>query len=135
MKFILTISLMLFLTSVSFSQSKVTYDSPDWELNAIGTEPFWNLSLDEDDAEFSTIDSRLIKFVTVNQIKVEGEREDFITTFRLSSRSNTAFVTIKKCENSCSDGMSDNKYDYEIVLILNGKKAYYGVGNLVTDND
>ncbi|HRE40037.1 MAG TPA: hypothetical protein PLG90_01795 [Ignavibacteria bacterium] len=134
MKKLILVIFILLISITSYSQTTITFDTPQWELKIIGTEPFWDMELDNNDAEFKLFDNETIKFNKVKQIFVVGMQTEFITTFSLSSKKNFGYLTVKRCDTPCNDGMSENNYAYEIIFILNGKEAYYGVGNMIIDN-
>jgi len=61
-------------------------------------------------------------------------QSDFIMIFKLENVIvNPAYLIIKKTEKcKCSDGMSDNEYEYESYLIMD-KTTYYGCGRKGTN--
>jgi uncharacterized membrane protein len=86
--------------------------------HAVGTEPFWNLLIDEHNLTFAQPDSQPITQPTPRVIiGVAGE-------IYQSPRINVNIV-----HGSCSDGMSDRAYPDKVQVTVDGKQ-YNGCGGL-----
>lgn len=88
----------------------------------LGNEPFWGLDIDfEKTMQFSTPDGGLVSAPAVMAKKAQ----DGALIYESQAEGNTLKVTVRK--EDCSDGMSDNRYNYSITVVVNGKQ-YKGCG-------
>lgn len=122
--FLLLTFLSLFFVNTSFVQQ------PPSGYQVVGTEPFWSLMITETKAEFDLMDSKKINFDSIKKMNFEGTSEGYGFGFQVSSKDNSGVILFRKCDNGCSDGMSEVKYTYEAFFIFNGK-IYCGAANAV----
>lgn len=95
------------------SQAKTSETTPtklgSWK--AIGTEPFWNLQIKEDTILLTTlgnqIDSTYYELVSHRD---EGNLQLFI--LQNPNNQEQLNITFIKENSTCSDGMSDNEFEY-----------------------
>lgn len=83
---------------------------------AFGTEPFWSVTVNRNGIVYSSPEVSKRTYPYVAPIKAEGRPIDVVRVYRLNGQPNGTLI-IKKTD-SCSDGMSDNVYPYEAILIL-----------------
>ncbi|MCX7594971.1 MAG: hypothetical protein N2235_14675 [Fischerella sp.] len=87
------------------------------EIIALGTEPFWSVTVNKNGIVYSSPENRKLSFPYVTPLKAAGRPPDLLRVYRLRSKANSNLLIIKKV-NSCSDGMSDKNYPYSATLIL-----------------
>jgi uncharacterized membrane protein len=86
--------------------------------HALGTEPFWNLLIDEHDLTFSTPDAALVTQPTPRVIiGIAGEIYQ------------TPRINVNIVHGSCSDGMSDRVYPDKVQVTVDGAR-FDGCGGL-----
>jgi uncharacterized membrane protein len=86
--------------------------------HAVGTEPFWNLLIDEHDITFVQADAQPIKQATPKVIiGIAGE------IYR------TPRIDVNIVHAQCSDGMSDRTYPDKLQVTVDGKR-FNGCGGL-----
>lgn len=86
--------------------------------HALGTEPFWNLLIDQDDVTFTQPDAKPIKQPTPKVIVgIAGE------IYR------TQRIDVNIVHAHCSDGMSDRAYPDTVQVTVDGKR-FNGCGGL-----
>lgn len=93
------------------------------KLYAIGTEPFWNLSIDSAQARFKILDWKEEKsFLYQNNSSEAG-------TVRLVARNKNASdsLTVLLTRQFCSDGMSDILFEYRVEVMYKSA-TYNGCG-------
>jgi uncharacterized membrane protein len=91
---------------------------PPAPYHALGTEPFWNLLIDEHDLTFTQPDAQPIRQPTPRAITgVAGE------TYQ-SPR-----ITVNIVHARCSDGMSDRSYPDTVQVTVDGRQ-FNGCGGL-----
>lgn len=104
------------------------------EFIALGTEPFWNVTIRKNGIVYSSPDTRRLTFRLrsplalrlrsgltfpyVTPLKAAGRPADLVRVYRLTSKGNSMMIILKKV-SACSDGMSDKNYPYSATLILN----------------
>lgn len=86
--------------------------------DCLGSEPFWKLSISSKQITFKH-DSLNIDMPSVEPKAAENMNIDHIRVFQTRRNSQDVFVIIQK--QSCTDGMSDDVFEYEGLVILNGK--------------
>lgn len=86
------------------------------EFIALGTEPFWNVTINSGGIVYSTPEVNNRRYPYTAPITAMGRPADLVRVYRLNGQPSGVLV-IKKV-NSCSDGMSDNVYPYDATLIL-----------------
>ncbi len=78
-----------------------------------GTEPFWDLSVQGDNAVYSTPeDDRTLEIVSVRK----GANRRDVWSIRMLSGGGTAVAGLLVYTDQCSDGMSDFNYAFDIYL-------------------
>lgn len=85
---------------------------------ALGTEPFWNLLIDEHDITFVEPDQQPIKQPTPKVIV--GFAGEIFQTSR---------INVNIVHGQCSDGMSDRVYPDKVQVTVDGRQ-YNGCGGL-----
>jgi uncharacterized membrane protein len=86
--------------------------------HALGTEPFWNLLIDEHDITFVQPDQQPVKQPTPKVIiGIAGE------IFR------TSRINVNVVHAQCSDGMSDRVYPDKVQVAVDGRQ-FNGCGGL-----
>lgn len=92
---------------------------------AFGNEPFWSLEIDvEKNIRFSTPEMERPVIVPL----AGYELKDGSTEYHVGTGSTRFDIAVR--EQYCSDGMSDNLYEYEVSLSYNDK-AYRGCGAML----
>ena len=91
---------------------------PPAPYHAVGTEPFWNLLIDEHDITFTSPDAQPIMQPTPKVIV--GFAGEIYQTPR---------INVNIVHGTCSDGMSDRTYPDKVQVIVDGKQ-YHGCGGL-----
>lgn len=93
-----------------------------------GTEPFWGLSISREEISFTGIfDSELqrsMKEITLHS--AAGRQEEYLAMYHgptVEDESQTMNVIVKT--EACTDGMSDQVYDYSAVVLL-GSQVFVG---------
>ena len=86
---------------------------------AIGTEPFWNVTVNRNGIVYSSPEVSKRTYPYVTPMKAEGRPADLVRVYQLKGQPNGTLI-IKKAD-SCSDGMSDKVYPYEATLILGNR--------------
>jgi uncharacterized membrane protein len=86
--------------------------------HALGTEPFWNLLIDEHD----------ITFVEPEQQPIKQPAPKVINGFA-GPIYQTPRINVNIVHTQCSDGMSDRTYPDKVQVIVDGKQ-YHGCGGL-----
>jgi uncharacterized membrane protein len=91
---------------------------PPQPYHAIGTEPFWNLSIDQREITFTRPDARPIRQPTPKVIiGIAGE------IYR------TPRINVNIVHGRCSDGMSDRTYPDKVQVDVDGR-PFNGCGGL-----
>ena len=95
-----------------------------------GTEPFWNAEVTGTMVKFHLMAEDSVIFSYSEILKAQGVGPDYIRIFKLENdKVKPAYLIIKQTEKcKCSDGMSDNEYEYESILIMD-KIIYSGCAN------
>ncbi len=86
--------------------------------HAVGTEPFWNLLIDEHDITFVAPEQQPIKQPTPKTIN--GFAGEIYQTAR---------INVNIVHAQCSDGMSDRVYPDKVQVTVDGKR-FNGCGGL-----
>ena len=86
--------------------------------HALGTEPFWNLLIDEHDITFVQADQQPIKQPTPTVI--HGFAGEIYQTPR---------INVNIVHGQCSDGMSDRAYPDKVQVTVDGRR-FNGCGGL-----
>jgi uncharacterized membrane protein len=111
---------MLFLAPLAvLATGCMSYPAPaPAPYHAVGTEPFWNLLIDEHDLTFTAPDAEPIRQRTPPVIHA------FAGEIYQTPRINANIVHAQ-----CSDGMSDRIYPDKVQVTVDGKR-YEGCGGL-----
>ena len=88
-------------------------------LDCSGTEPFWSLNIDQR-AQFTTPEQRYPAIPGLPAQRSLNRLDHWTLTLQPADSPGPAFAAILDTRQ-CSDGMSDNRYRYEIVLRLHGQ--------------
>ena len=91
---------------------------PPAPYHAVGTEPFWNLLMDEHDLTFAQPDQQPIKQPT--PAVIHGFAGEIYQTPR---------INVNIVHSQCSDGMSDRVYPDKVQVTVDGKR-FSGCGGL-----
>lgn len=112
-------------TNITFLQEQVemTGELPV-KLQCSGTEPFWSLTRKNDVATFERMDAG--KSTIALRSAAPGANRPNI--WLLSGRGSDQFVAFIRQDRSCSDGMSDTTYGYE-VFVRSGDSLLSGCCN------
>jgi uncharacterized membrane protein len=96
---------------------------PQVLVSASGTEPFWQVSVTRQGIEYRTPEQTMpLKFAYSAPIAAQGRPTDVVQVYRLHNRSTDGWLMIQKAgREKCNDGMSDNRYPYSAIVMLNGK--------------
>ncbi len=100
-----------------------------------GTEPFWNITIRKSGILFANSGTDSIIFAYTEPIAAEGRKIDYHKTYFLEDQNaQKAQLTAKKSQNCpCSDGMSDNSYEYHVSFLYKNQ-LFEGCGSSVTSN-
>jgi uncharacterized membrane protein len=121
------IGAMTFTGLAAISMSALSQPStpkpPQILVSAVGTEPFWNVSVTRKGIEYRTPEQPTpLKFAYSAPIAAQGRPTDVVQVYRLQSRSHNGWLMIQQAVGvQCSDGMSDNQYPYSAIVMLNGQ--------------
>lgn len=91
-------------------------------LACIGTEPFWSLAIDGEDATFDTPDTPPTDWFASEWMPARGVPDRFM--IRLGSGYGTGYLALFR--QTCSDGMSDVSYPFEAILVTPGQAVRAG---------
>ncbi|MER3434923.1 MAG: hypothetical protein C4288_16260 [Leptolyngbya sp. ERB_1_1] len=92
-----------------------TAPQPTESFNVVGTEPFWNMTIDKTGITYSTPDTQKTTFPSVAPLSAQGRPGDNVRVYPLKGKTSGNLVIR---QGACSDSMSDRKYDYSATLIL-----------------
>lgn len=106
---------MNFLTEVPQSGNEIPLP-----LNCYGTEPFWNVSVEESDANYATPEA-LLRPMSVQDIIPATNG----FTIRLSEEDPSYTHTLVARANSCSDGMSDRMFGISALMHMQTDEGNY----------
>ncbi len=101
---------------------------------AIGTEPFWNVSISNNEISYTSINES--ENITVPYVAPIAAAEANVKLYRSKSDSHAIEITIS--QGKCGDGMSDKTYDYSVKAGIKrvGETDYKyvnGCGNYIID--
>ncbi|QNP39969.1 COG3650 family protein [Lysobacter solisilvae (ex Woo and Kim 2020)] len=94
--------------------------APVLAFRGFGTEPFWSARVDGDTLVFSTPENQA-------GTTMHGRRVPSLTGFVFIGKDGERDFHLGLTPGACSDGMSDNRYDYVATFIL-GDTTYKGCG-------
>lgn len=111
-------------------------------LDVNGTEPFWAISLYEEYAIFNSpeiSDLKLYYLVKFDEdmgfcslVDAIEPQKDGSVTLRLQEEGTSDITKLTISKGECSDGMSENKYDYTVLYQWNDNHGFQGCGNTRT---
>lgn len=87
-----------------------------------GTEPFWSLAIDGEDATFDTPDTPSTDWFASEWMPARGVLHRYMV--RLGSGYGTGYLALIR--QACSDGMSDIAYPFEAILVTPGQAVRAG---------
>ncbi len=101
--------------------------------SAFGTEPFWGAEVRKSGVVFSISGMDSTLFTYTEPVPASSRPIEYFMTYFLEHKNGKkAQLVIKKGEDCpCSDGMSDNNYDYH-AFFLYDNMMFEGCGNAVT---
>jgi len=108
------IGLLIFLPVSTWA-----FDSFD----CIGTEPFWKLSITKPKITFTQKHDSIHTMPAVDPSPAENMSMDHIRVFRTTLDKKDIIIVIQK--QSCTDGMSEEVFDYE-GLFITSDKVFHG---------
>jgi uncharacterized membrane protein len=83
------------------------------DLQCLGTEPFWNVTIQNDKLIFNNpVNEKQVFTIT----KMSQSQNTTNRWFIEAENTNKVKLQVFLIESSCSDGMSDNNYKYELLL-------------------
>ena len=94
----------------------------NFALQCLGTEPFWSVSIDGDQAVFEAPDVAQTTWAASEWLPARGLIGRYM--IRLNSGYGTGYVAMLR--QSCSDGMSDIGYPFEAIMITPGQAVRAG---------
>lgn len=111
------------------SQGTPTTQS-NYPLDCAGTEPFWSLAIDGDQARYSSPDAlgegAMPRILEASPwIDARGFASGYNFAVRLAEGRMNGFATIVRAQ-ACSDGMSDINYPFHATLILSDDEVLGG---------
>lgn len=83
-------------------------NKPVWKI--LGTEPFWNIYIHEDTVLYSRLNENTDTIYFENHHY--SDRDSIIEFHLMDGNKKEAELVIRKEITPCSDGMSDNTYEY-----------------------
>ncbi|GAP93629.1 COG3650 family protein [Leptolyngbya sp. NIES-2104] len=92
-----------------------TKPRPVESFTVVGTEPFWNVEINQSGITYGTPEPKKVVFPYVAPLNAEGRPADSVRVYRLKGMTSGTLVIRK---GACSDGMSDRKYDHSATMIL-----------------
>lgn len=95
-------------------------NEPVLAFRGFGTEPFWSARVDADTLVFSTPENP-------DGTTMHGRRVPSLTGFVFIGKDGDREFNLGLTPGECSDGMSDNRYEYTATFIL-GDTTYKGCG-------
>lgn len=96
------------------------------EAQAVGTEPFWGVTVTPKGIVYSTPETK-VTFPYTKALQAQGRVE--YTTFVYNLRKGRQQGVLVFNKTACGDGMSDRQYEYATTLLLNNEvKSGCGTG-------
>lgn len=87
-------------------------------LVCLGTEPFWNVQIEKNEAIYSTPEPPKIGYSVMPPRQGQGLQRDVVRVFELTRpNADSALLIVSKHESPCSDDMSDNEYPFHAVFV------------------
>lgn len=108
-----------------------TTDANGWEsdrvyFQAVGTEPFWSISISEDAITWTTPESKIQFPGSTPMQAMDANVKRYVSEDVKGNR-----LELQMVQKSCSDGMSDQDYAYQVKVQLSQKETttFQGCGN------
>lgn len=100
---------------------------------SFGTEPFWGVEVRKSGVVFSISGMDSTLFAYTEPVAASSRPVEYFMTYFLEDQNGkTAQLVVKKGENCpCSDGMSDNDYEYHVSFLYDNQ-MWEGCGETVT---
>ncbi|CCN84397.1 hypothetical protein VIBNISFn27_960001 [Vibrio nigripulchritudo SFn27] len=123
------IATILFFSSFLSAEEKTEFEllSVD-SLMCIGTEPFWSLDVEQDKATFEDLDENKVFFQVDKVIQSLNHTNRWFVTLKSKATDRPNFMTVHRT-GECSDDMSDNQYEFEMMLLTEDSISYSGCCN------
>ncbi|MBD2300420.1 hypothetical protein H6G80_06135 [Nostoc sp. FACHB-87] len=102
---------------LAYSSSLQAVTPSNEKFIALGTEPFWSVTVSKNGIVYSSPEVKKQTFPYVKPLAAQARPADLVRVYRL--RGNNTLILQKV--SACSDGMSDKNYPYSAVLILGNK--------------
>ena len=93
-------------------------ESFDPFFKGLGTEPFWNVAVDRDFIVYTNVEGMKEIFPISDFTETSGKGPRILT-----SRNTNYEIRLSVVKGNCSDGMSDQTFDYAVAVSLTGKGA------------
>jgi uncharacterized membrane protein len=94
---------------------------PAHALDCSGTEPFWSLKIGDGKIVLDEADKGKTPLLTVAPRAAQGRPADLVRVYQtrtLGAKRLYVTIVVRQAEaNSCSDGMSDTKYPFSVIVI------------------
>jgi uncharacterized membrane protein len=105
----------------------VDNEETNYPLSCIGTEPFWSLYTNGQQAKYSFLESEQ-NFQASQWINARGLRGHFVIRLRSGNLNDSSqgYATVLRNHNFCSDGMSDIQYPFDVTVITPAGQVYGG---------
>lgn len=94
--------------------------------NCAGTEPFWDISIYNNKVKVNTLNGIKFTAPVIFHGRAMNSPEGTTITNAVAGNRSVVVMTEKKY---CNDGMSDNTYRYQTLVLINGNRAYSGCCN------
>ncbi|BAZ79304.1 hypothetical protein PN497_17290 [Sphaerospermopsis kisseleviana CS-549] len=105
--------------TVLVSNQSIAQSSKIEEFVARGTEPFWSVTVGKRGIIYSSPEIKQQIFRYTAPLTAQGRPNDLVRVYRFRGRENNMLILRKV--NTCSDGMSDQKYPYSAILMLGNR--------------
>lgn len=98
-------------------------DKKFWKMQCFGTEPFWSFNLGKKGFVFETPDTQKMCFKASQPRYAQGIPQESLFAYnaKTANGKKQATLVVKKNKHGCSDGMSDNTYPFDAVLIFSDR--------------
>ncbi|HUH26426.1 MAG TPA: META domain-containing protein [Flavobacterium sp.] len=108
-------------------KQQVLFDDKKFDpyFKGLGTEPFWNIAIDNNFIVYKNMEGALEVF----PYSQSNSDTKYITASNLNHQ-----ITIELTKENCSDGMSDNTFDFKTKVLISGKSLQInekGCGNYI----
>jgi uncharacterized membrane protein len=119
-------------TEVKIKNESITIGTDSVLFKSFGTEPFWSVEIRKSGVLFSNFEDSTV-FAFVEPVSASSRPVEYFMTYFLEDQNgNKAQLVAKKGENCpCSDGMSDNDYQYHVSFLYKNQ-MWEGCGSTVT---